>query len=92
MELGFNEIAKECLLANGYDYNKPVEERFVGFDFTKASYCASKLRTQFYVKDYEFTKAFLKANPQFRYPGGSNGNIDPCWGKTKLYHVEGGCR
>ena len=91
MEAGFNDIAKECLLANGYDYNKPVEERLITFDFTKASYCASKGRTQFYVKDYEFTKSFLKANPHFRYPGGSNGNIDPCWGQNKSYTTQGRC-
>ena len=53
MEMGFNDIAKECLLANGYDYNKPAEERFIGFDFIKASYCASQGRTKFYLKDLE---------------------------------------
>ena len=28
MEMGFNDIAKQCLLAHGYDYNAP-EERFL---------------------------------------------------------------
>ena len=91
MEIGFNDIAKECLLAHGYDYNKPVEERFIGFDFTKASYCASQGRTKFYLQDLEHTKAFLKANPQFRYPGGSNGNYDPCWGQNSSYLTQEGC-
>lgn len=91
MELmGFNDIAKECLIANGYDYNKPVEERFIGFDFTKASACAGDGRSLLYIKEHKATRAFLKSNPHFRYPGGSNGNIDPCWGRNKRY-VEGRC-
>ena len=92
MEMIFNEIAKECLISNGYDYNKPVEERFIGFDFNKAAGCALNKRVSMYIEQNKNTAAFLEANPHFRYPGGSNSNIDPCWGKNKLHHVEGGCR
>ena len=91
MEMGFNEIAKTCLDLEGYDRNLPVEERFEEFDFRKAAGCASNGRVALYIKDNYDTAAFLKANPHFRYPGGSNGNIDPCWGKNKRYLANGGC-
>ena len=91
MEMGFNDIAKQCLELYGYDYTKPVEERFIGFDFNKSAGCASKGREALYIKDNKFTADFLKANPHFRFPGGSIGNLSPCWGKNKKYHLEGGC-
>ena len=62
MEMGFNDIAKQCLLAHGYDYNAPVEERFLDFDFTLASYCASQGRVELYIQDNKNTKEFLEKN------------------------------
>ena len=86
----FNQDLKACLDIHGYDRNKPVEERMAGFDFRSASICALNGRVAMYMIENEATRAFLKSNPQFRYPGGSNGNYDPCWGRNKRY-VEGRC-
>ena len=91
MEMGFNDIAKQCLLAYGYDYNAPVEERFLDFDFTMASYCASQSRVELYIQDNKNTKEFLEKNPHFRYPGGSHNNVSPCWGKNRTYSTNGRC-
>jgi len=92
MELiDFNEDLKSCLDLYGYDRNLPVEERFIGFDFRKPAICALNKRVHMYMEENKATAEFLKLNPHFRYPGGSNGNISPCWGKNKRYHIEGGC-
>lgn len=89
--IDLNQEMKTCLDLHGYDRNLPVEERFIGFDFRSAARCSLDKRTSMYIKENKATAEFLKLNPHFRYPGGSNGNISPCWGETKKYHIEGGC-
>jgi hypothetical protein len=91
-ELSGNEILKGCLDLYGYDRNLPVEVRLNTFDFNKAAVCATNTKImRIYIPQNEATKEFLDANPHFRYPGGSNGNYSPCWGRNKQYHKDGGC-
>ena len=92
VDAGYNQIAKECLDLYGYDKNLPVEIRFKDFEFNKASACASKRHfVEFTLPRMKQLESFLESNPEYLIPGGSNGNIDPCWGKNRLYHREGGC-
>lgn len=92
MEMGFNDIAMECLDLQGYDRDLPVEQRMADFDWAAAAACASKGRVAMYMADNEATHIFLEKNPQFRYPGGSNGNLNPCWGQNRTYLTgNGGC-
>ena len=92
VDTGYNQIAKECLDYYGYDKNLPVEIRFKDFEFGKASVCAAnKYNVEFYLPKMKELESFLESNPQYKIPGGSHGNIDPCWGKTRQYHKEGGC-
>lgn len=86
VDVGNNQIIKDCL--SHYEYSI---ENFDSFEFNKASSCYHKKRTTFYISEVEGIKDFLDANPQYRYPGGSNGNYNPCWGRNKQYHKEGGC-
>lgn len=86
-----NEYMKNCLDHFGYDRNLPVEERFESFDFRKAGKCALDHRVVMYMKENQATASFLEANPHFRYPGGSNGNLNPCWGRNRNYTADGRC-
>jgi len=85
-DIGNNQIIKDCL--SHYEYRV---ENFDTFKFNQASACYHKQKTKFYIREVEGIRDFLKMNPQYRIPGGSNGNYDPCWGRTSLYHREGGC-
>ena len=86
IDVGANQVMKNCL--SQYQYSVEV---FDTFDYNKASSCFHNARTQLYIKEVEGLRDFLDANPQYKIPGGSHGNIDPCWGRTRLYHKEGGC-
>lgn len=86
IDIGANQVMKNCL--SQYQYSVEV---FDTFDYNKASSCFHKTRTQLYIKEVEGLQDFLDANPQYKIPGGSHGNIDPCWGKTNQYHRERGC-
>ena len=86
VDVGNNQIIKDCLS----QYNYSVE-LFDSFEFNKASACFHNTKTKFYIKEVEGIRDFLDANPHYRYPGGSNGNYSPCWGRNKQYHKEGGC-
>ena len=86
IDVGNNQIIKNCL--SQYNYSVEV---FDTFDFNKASACYHKARTSLYIKEVEGIRDFLDANPQYRYPGGSNGNYDPCWGRNNHYSTNGGC-
>ena len=86
IDVGNNQIIKDCL--SQYNYSVEV---FDTFDFSKAASCFHKQRAQFYIKEVEATRDFLDANPQYRIPGGSHGNVNPCWGRNKSYLTRGGC-
>ena len=81
-QLNNNEIVKYCMSKND--------------DYGKAGYCISQLQAaQRHIKEVEL-RAYIKANPQYKYPGMAlpNGKVRPldeCWGKTRMYHKEGGC-
>ena len=81
-QLNNNEIVKYCMSKND--------------DYGKAGYCISQLQAaQRHIKEEEL-RAYMKANPQYRYPGMALPNgmvrpLDECWGMTRLYHKEGGC-
>ena len=90
MEADVNDYMKMCLEANGYDRNLPIEQR-LEFDFRKSAKCALDHRVVMYMEENNATADFLKANPHFRYPGGSNGNLSPCWGRDKRYTADGRC-
>ena len=81
-QLNNNEIVKYCMSKND--------------DYGKAGYCISQLQAaQRHIKEEEL-RAFMKAHPQYRYPGMAlpNGKVRPldeCWGMNRMYHKEGGC-
>ena len=85
-DVGNNQIIKGCL--SQYNYSVEV---FDTFDFNKASACYHGIRTALYIKEVEGIRDFLDANPQYRYPGGSNNNYDPCWGQSTSRLTRGGC-
>ena len=81
-QLNSNEIVKYCMSKHD--------------DYGKAGYCISQLQAaQRHIKEEEL-RAFMKANPQYRYPGmalphGKVRTLDECWGMTRMYHREAGC-
>ena len=86
VDVGNNQIIKDCL--SQYEYRV---ENFDTFNFNQASACYHKAKSSFYLKEIKGLEAFLDANPQYRYPGGSNGNHDRCWGQNKSHLTRGGC-
>lgn len=81
-QLNNNEIVKYCMSKHD--------------DYAKAGYCISELQAAHrHIKEVEL-RAFMKANPHYKYPGMAlpNGKVRPldeCWGMTRMYHKEGGC-
>lgn len=81
-QLNQNEIVKYCMAKHD--------------TYSEAGGCISQLQAaQRHIKEQEL-REFIKANPQYRYPGMAlpNGKIRPldeCWGMTRMYHKEGGC-
>jgi len=87
-----NQVAKDCLDAFGYDRNLPVEERFIDFSFNEAADCLTNTKIYgLYIPQLEATREFLEQNPGWKVPGGSIRHVDPCWGKVRKYHTNGGC-
>lgn len=81
-----NDLIKGCLAKYGYSI-----EKFDTFDFTKAASCMHKGKDKIYIETLAEIRKKLKEHPELRIPGGSNGNISPCWGKNRIYSKEGGC-
>jgi len=87
-----NQVAKDCLDAFGYDRNLPVEERFIDFPFNEAADCLTNTKIYgLYIPQLEATREYLEQNPGWKVPGGSIRHVDPCWGKVRKYHTDGGC-
>lgn len=87
-----NGVAKDCLEAFNYDKNLPVEERMLDFPFDKSAGCLLNTKIYgMYIPELEATRNFLEQNPGWKVPGGSIMNVDPCWGKVRKYHNDGGC-
>lgn len=86
IDVSNNDIIKGCL--SHYEYR--IED-FDNFNFRQASACFHKTRTRLVIKETAEIREFLRSNPEYRYPGGSNGNIDPCWGQNERYLTNGGC-
>lgn len=91
-----NEMMKACLEVHGYDKTLSVEERIDSFDWVSASSCISNQRGLANAAYRKKVTEFLAKNPHYRYPGmglpnGVVGQLDPCWGKNRKYHKEGGC-
>lgn len=91
VDMKTNEISQYCM-----DKQKTVASREV--DWNTVAGCQSKLlQAQTNIKDKEMAD-FLVKNPHYRYPGQAlpNGRIKPrdrCWGKNRVYTLEGrGCR
>ena len=86
VEVGNNQIIKDCLS----QYESSIE-KFDTFDFNAAASCFHKRKAVLYIRENKELTAFLDAYPQYRYPGGSNGNYDQCWGQNKSHLTRGGC-
>ncbi len=86
VDVGNNQIIKHCLSQQQYSV-----EVFDTFDFNKASACYHGIRTKIYIKEVEGLRNFLDAKPQYRIPGGSHNNYDPCWGQSSSHLTRGGC-
>ena len=70
-----NQAMKACLAINGY-----TPEKFDTFDFTKAAACHQDYRADRRTAQLAEMRAFLEANPRYRYPGQS---MNKCWGKPR---------
>ena len=86
VDVGNNQIIKDCLS----QYNYSIEQ-FDTFDFNKAASCFHMKVAGLYIRETEELRSFLDEYPQYRYPGGSNGNYDQCWGQNKSHLTRGGC-
>ena len=70
-----NQAMKACLAINGY-----TPEKFDTFDFSKAAACHQDYRADRRTAQLAEMRAFLAANPRYRYPGQS---MNKCWGKPR---------
>lgn len=82
-ELNKNEIVKYCMSKHD--------------DYGKAGQCITQLDAAQRHIEEERLWQYMQEHPQYRYSGMALPNnavrpLDECWGKTRLYHEEGGCK
>ena len=65
-ESGYNDAAKECLKAYGYDHTLPVEVRLNSFNFNKASPCMTAHRQADWKERIAKDRAFVAQRPWYK--------------------------
>jgi hypothetical protein len=63
-----NDIIKDCLQANGYDYSLPVEKRINTFDWSAAAYCSAAFQQEEHKQRLAEQREFLKKKPWYKGP------------------------
>jgi len=61
-----NDMIKECLLASGYDYNLPVEERLNTHDWNSSAACVSNYEVEKQQENVAQIQKFLKEKPWYK--------------------------
>jgi hypothetical protein len=63
-----NDMTKDCLTINGYDYSLPARERVNTFDWTAAAYCTAGFQQEQHKKRLAELTEFIKENPWYKGP------------------------
>lgn len=78
-----DEITDYCLKKHGYD-----QSQFNTFNWSSASYCMEKIRTEKREAELKVLREFLRKNPRYKFPGQS---WNKCFGMARenaITHVE----
>lgn len=63
-----NDIIKDCLVINNYDYNLPVQERVNTFDWNSAAHCTAGFLQKEHKKRLAALAKFIKEKPWYKGP------------------------